>query len=251
MKTPVLILLLPGILFAQREADPEEGMRLFRADCAVCHGHQGNSGGGGIGLLQGKFKRPSSDADILRYIRNGIPETAMEKVKVTDQQAGDIIAYMRASAKSQFATEVTGDAARGKAIFEGKGACITCHAVRGNGSHFGPDLTDIGAARPPAQLERSIVDPDAEILPQNRIVRITPRNGQPILGRQLNQDTFTIQIIDAKQQLQTFERSTLREVAVVAKSPMPSSKGKLTAAEVADLVAYLANLKVNTKGTKP
>jgi cytochrome c oxidase cbb3-type subunit 3 len=251
MKTQVLFLLLPGILLAQRVADPEEGMRLFRANCAVCHGYQGNSGGGGIGLLQAKFKRPSSDADILRYLLNGIPETAMEKVNVTDAQAGDIIAYMRASAKSQLASEVTGDPARGKAIFDGKGACLTCHAVRGEGSRFGPDLSDIGAARPPGQLERSIVDPDAEILPQNRIVRVVPRNGQPVVGRQLNQDTFTIQIIDVKQQLQTFERSTLREVAVVAKSPMPSSKGKLTAAEVADLVAYLANLKVNPRGIKP
>lgn len=251
MKMPALALLLPGVVLAQHDADPEEGMRLFRANCALCHGYQGNSGGGGIDLLQAKFKRPASDADILRYIRNGIPETAMQKVNVTDQQAGDIIAFMRASAKSQFATGVTGDAARGQAIFEGKGACLTCHAVKGNGSRFGPDLSDIGAARPPGQLERSIVDPDAEILPQNRIVRVVPRNGQPVIGRQLNQDTFTIQIIDAKQELQTFERSTLREVTVVSKSPMPSSKGKLTATEVADLVAYLANLKGNTRGTKP
>ena len=250
MKMQALALLLPGVMLAQHEADPEEGMRLFRVNCALCHGHQGN-GVGGIDLLQAKFKRPSSDADILRYIRNGIPGTAMERVNVTDAQAGDIIAYIRASAKSQSATDVTGDAARGKAIFEGKGACLTCHAVKGNGSRFGPDLTDIGAARQLGQLERSVVDPDAEIIPPNRIVRIVPRNGQPVTGRQLNQDTFTIQIIDANQQLQTFERSALREVTLVAKSPMPSSKGKLTATEVADLVAYLATLKINSGETKP
>ena len=86
---------------------------------------------------------------------------------------------------------------------------------------------------------------------QTAVQGVDPRSGQPVVGRQLNQDTFTIQIIDARQQLQTFERSALREVTVVAKSPMPSSKGKLTAAEVADVVAYLASLKPNTGETKP
>jgi len=229
-------------VFAQHEANPGEGMLLFRANCVVCHGPAGAAVGGGIDLLQGKFKRPSSDADITRYVRNGIPGTAMEKMSLTEAQVADIIAYMRASAKLGASTTVTGDAANGKAIFEGKGGCLNCHTVKGKGSRFGPDLTDIGAARHPEQLERSLLDPDAEMLPQNRILRIVPKNGQPVIGRQLNQDTFNVQIIDQKQQLQNFERSSLREVTIVTKSPMPSSKGKLSAAEVADLVAYLASL---------
>ena len=128
---------------------------------------------------------------------------------------------MRLRAKIQLSAAVTGDADRGKTVFEGKGGCLNCHAVKGTGSHFGPDLSDIGLVRKPSEIERSILDPDADIAPQNRIVRLVPRNGQPIIGRQLNQDTFTIQIIDAKQRLQTFERSALREVTVVIKSPIP------------------------------
>ena len=39
-----------------------------------------------------------------------------------------------------------GDAARGKAIFEGaKANCASCHRVNGAGSRFGPDLSAIGA----------------------------------------------------------------------------------------------------------
>src|SRR5215468_270531 len=38
-----------------------------------------------------------------------------------------------------------GDAVRGKAIFEGKGNCQSCHRVAGVGSVFGPDLSTIGA----------------------------------------------------------------------------------------------------------
>src|SRR5258707_15858377 len=91
------VFLLP--LFAQHEANPGEGMLLFRANCVVCHGPTGAAVGGGIDLLQAKFKRPSSDADITRYIRSGITGTAMEKINLTDAQIADIIAYMRASAK--------------------------------------------------------------------------------------------------------------------------------------------------------
>jgi len=56
-------------------------------------------------------------------------------------------------------------------------------------------------------------------------------------------DTFTVQLIDAKENLRTFKRSDLREGAFVDKSPMPSFAGKLSAAELDDVVAYLASLK--------
>jgi cytochrome c oxidase cbb3-type subunit III len=243
--------LLSGALLGQVTGDPEEGTRLFRAKCASCHGLQGNGGGGGIDLLQGKFKRPASDLDIWGYLRDGIPGTAMDKVNVTEKQAGDIIAYMRARAKSRFTNDVSGDAVRGKAVFESKGGCLNCHAVKGNGSHFGPDLSDIGSARKPAEIERSLIDPDADIAPQNRLIRLVPPNGQPIIGRQLNEDTFTVQVIDSKDQLRTFERSAFREITVLDHSPMPSVAGNLTSAEIADLVTYLAGLKAHSGDVKP
>lgn len=247
----IVPLLVSAALLAQVPADPEGGARLFRAKCAPCHGLQGNGGGGGIDLLQGKFKRPASDVDITDYIRNGIPKTAMDKMDLTDRQATDIIAYMRARAKSELASEATGDARRGKAVFEGKGGCLSCHAVKGSGSHFGPDLSDIGATHKVAEIERSIVDPDADIAPQNRVLRLVPLNGQPIVGRLLNQDTFTVQIIDDQQRLRTFERSALREMTVLDKSPMPSAKERLTSVEIADLVTYLASLRGRSGDVKP
>ena len=241
----IFLLAAGGALWAQHEADPAEGARLFRLHCAVCHGPLGNAGGGGIDLLHAKFKRPSSDADIVKYVRAGIPGTAMMPMSLPEAQLADIIAYMRATASAPASTTVAGDPARGKAVIEGKGGCLSCHNVRGAGSHFGPDLTDIGAARRPDQLERSILDPDVEIIPANRVVRVVTNKGVTVTGRLLNQDTFTIQIIDAKEQLQTFEKSALREFGFAPKSPMPSARGKLSAAEVADLVGYLATLKSN------
>ena len=140
-----------------------------------------------------------------------------------------------------------GDATRGKAIFEGKG-CLGCHRVRDNGSHLGPDLSDFGSVkRTPEDVERSILEPDAEILPQNRSYRVVKRDGSAITGRLLNHDTFTVQLIDSKERLLTFQKADLREYGFVKTSPMPAYRGKLSSDELADLTAHLVSLKGITK----
>src|SRR5271154_1235708 len=55
-----------------------------------------------------------------------------------------------------------GDAARGQAIVEGKGNCLSCHRIKNAGSRTGPDLSEIGGRRP-AQLQTKLLTPDAEI----------------------------------------------------------------------------------------
>lgn len=136
----------------------------------------------------------------------------------------------------------SGDPGNGKLIFEGKGNCTSCHRINGNGSHFGPDLSEVGARRP-EQLQTSILDPDAEILPANRIYRVVAKNGTITIGRLLNEDTFTVQMIDKSERLLSFQKADLREYAFETKSPMPSFKDKLSAQEIADVVAYLGTFK--------
>lgn len=136
----------------------------------------------------------------------------------------------------------TGNPANGKLIFEGKGNCAGCHRVNGSGSHFGPDLSEIGI-RSPQQLQSSLLDPDAEILPANRIYRVVAKNGTVTIGRMLNEDTFTVQMIDKSERLLSFQKADLREYAFETKSPMPSFKDKLNGQELADVVAYLGTLQ--------
>jgi putative heme-binding domain-containing protein len=134
------------------------------------------------------------------------------------------------------------DPANGKLIFEGKGACTSCHRIKGNGSHFGPDLSEVGA-RSPEQLQSSILDPDAEIAPANRIYRVVAKNGTTTIGRLLNEDTFSVQLIDKGERLLSFQKADLREYTFDTKSPMPSFKDKLNAQELADVVTYLGTFK--------
>jgi putative heme-binding domain-containing protein len=135
-----------------------------------------------------------------------------------------------------------GNPANGKVIFEGKGGCAGCHRINGNGSRFGPDLSEIGA-RTPERLQTSILGPDAEILPGNRTFRVVSKDGTTTVGRLLNEDTFSVQMIDKQERLLSFQKADLREYAFESKSPMPSFKDKLSAQEVADVVAWLGTFK--------
>ena len=108
---------------------------------------------------------------------------------------------------------------------------------------MGPELTDIGALRRAVQLEQSILDPDAEILPQNRFLRVVTKDGNTVTGRLLNQDAWTIELFDSKERLVTFQKTGVKEYAFIDKSSMPSYKGKLSTQELADLVSYLSSLK--------
>jgi putative heme-binding domain-containing protein len=223
---------------------PEEvdgGGRLFQANCTGCHGPEGD-GVPGVNFSKGQFRRATSDDDLVRVIVRGIPGTPMPPSNFSEGQAGTIVAYIR-SMSATSGTSISGDPGRGKTLFDGKGQCLTCHSVSGSGSRTGPTLTEIGSFRPSAELQRSLLDPDAEIRPENRTVRFTTADGATITGRLLNQDTFTLQVIDPKEQLQLLEKSRLRDVAVLKVSPMPSYRDKLTAQELADVVSYLASLR--------
>ena len=136
-----------------------------------------------------------------------------------------------------------GNEAAGAAIVAGKGACLTCHRVFGTGSRLGPDLSDIGTIRNREHLQTSLLDPDAEILPENRRYRVVTRDGMTITGRLLNLDTFQVLMLDTKEQLRSFQKSELREYAFIKGSAMPSHRTRLSPQEMADVIAYLGTLK--------
>ena len=232
-------------LFAQHNtaADIEDGGRVFQNNCANCHGPDGNEVAG-IDLGRGQFRRTMTDQDLVQIIRTGIPGTPMPGSSFSEEQAARVVAYLRSVAASKRSDAAVGDASRGHALFDGKGTCLTCHRVSGTGSRLGPDLTNVGQLRRAIELERSLLDPDAEVLGNNRFYRVVTRDGVTTTGRLLNLDTFTVQMLDGKEQLRSFVKSDLRDHGFVDKSPMPSYKDKLSPQELADLVSYLVSLKV-------
>jgi putative heme-binding domain-containing protein len=222
--------------------DVEDGGRLYRANCSICHGAQGD-GIAGIDLGHGKFRRAKNDDDVAAIIRTGIAGTAMPPNTFSDFQSLTIVAYLHSIAAATATSTSGGNPAAGKAIYEGKGGCASCHRIRGQGSRTGPDLSDIGNLRLGGELERSITDPDAEILPQNRTFRAVTKEGATITGTLLNEDKYAVQVLDSTGRLVSLGRANLKESGVLEKSPMPSYKDKLSKNELADLVSYLVSLK--------
>lgn len=224
------------------QADIIKGQGLYRAQCATCHGTTGDAVGG-VDLRRGRFRNARSDEDLSRLISTGIPGTAMLAFKFEPAELSAVIAFIRAGFDINAPAVRIGSVSRGQAVFAGKGTCATCHRVGASGPRSAPDLTEVGVARNAVTLQGVLVDPGAYLLPANRPVRAVTRDGKVIQGRRLNEDTYTVQIFDDKEQLVSLVKADLREYQVLKTPRMPSFRDRLSGDEIADVVAYLLSLR--------
>lgn len=224
------------------QADIQYGSRVYAAQCVVCHGATGDTVAG-VDLRSGRFRRATSNSELLEILTSGIPGTAMPKFTFNAAELTGIVAYLRNMGTFNAGSVPLGDPARGQVVFESRGRCATCHRLNGNGPRLAPDLSNIGAIRTADSLQKSIVDPNGSLQPVNRSVRAVTRDGRIVTGRRLNEDTYTVQLIDQQERLVSLMKADLREYTVIKTSSMPASKDTLSQAEVADVVAYLLSLK--------
>jgi cytochrome c oxidase cbb3-type subunit III len=227
---------------AYAPADIRYGAQIYAAQCSACHGVTGAQIIG-VDLGGGALRRASSDQDLRAVLANGIPGTAMPPFRFDPSELTAIVAYIRNMRTFDARGAAVGDANRGRAWFEGAGGCASCHRVNGKGPRVAPDLSDIGALRSADFLERTLRDPSGSMLPMNRSVRAVTRDGKVINGRRLNEDSYSVQLIDDQEHLLSLDKANLREYTVVTTSTMPSYKDKLNAQEMADVIAYLLSLK--------
>ncbi|MCP5114425.1 MAG: c-type cytochrome, partial [bacterium] len=160
------------------------------------------------------------------------------------RQMWQIVAFVRSLSEGADSGQLPGDPRRGARIFRDKGGCAQCHMVGGEGGRSGPSLDDIGAFRSAEHLTAAILDPDDQVLPVHWVARVVTSAGQTISGRRLNEDSYSIQVLDSKDCLVSLDRSKVQSYDVSRKSTMPSYRGVLGDSEVEDVVAYLANLRL-------
>jgi putative heme-binding domain-containing protein len=223
-------------------ADIEAGQRLYGPQCQVCHNANGD-GVPGVDLKLGRFRRSSSDEDLARVITAGIPGTGMPAFVLQPAELTAIIAFIRAGFDPASSAVRVGDANRGRALFEGRAECAQCHRVNGRGPLLAPDLSDIGAIRTLAALQRALLAPNEALLPIHRPVRAVTKSGATVRGRRLNEDTYTVQLIDDQGNLRSLNKANLRGLVVETAAAMPSYAGRLSDEELADVIAYLVSLK--------
>jgi cytochrome c oxidase cbb3-type subunit 3 len=226
------------------------GEKLFAARCAACHGKRGE---GGRGARLTTLTRAPDDEALAEIIRKGIPGTEMPPAPLSDREIRDVAVFVRSLQRE--AGRTSGATARGEQAYR-KAGCASCHTIGGEGGVLGPDLSRIGALRNPDYLRRALLDPEADIpdsfaeyrwyivIPDNflQVLAIT-QDGREITGARVNEDTFSIQVRDASGRVYSFWKDELKELRKDwGKSPMRSYKDKLSAAEIEDLVSYLASL---------
>jgi cytochrome c oxidase cbb3-type subunit 3 len=243
--------------FAGDAAAAKAGESQFRANCAFCHGLGARGGGRGPDLTRGQKRHGNSDADLYRTINEGVPGTAMPQNGATQQGVGmteaeiwQVITYIR-SVEKKAPGEPGGDAAHGKELFFGSAACANCHMVQGKGGRLGPDLTATGSARSTEYLVESVRDPSRrlaqgiseamkEFSEEYATVTVVDSAGRKFQGVILNEDNFTLQMIDTHEQLHLFEKDKLRSLDKTRESLMPAYDQKmLPEKDLQDLIAYL------------
>jgi putative heme-binding domain-containing protein len=223
-------------------SDIQAGARLYAEQCVQCHGPNGDMIMG-VDLRRGQFPTAVSDEDLARVLATGKPAAGMPPFVFQPAEVTGVIAFIRAGFDPNAVAVRIGDPARGQTLFSGKGACGTCHRSNGRGPYLATDLSDIGAIRSSTSLQRALLNPAISMLPANRPVRAVTRDGRTIRGRRLNEDTYTVQLIDEQERLVSLTKADLRSLEMVTTSPMPSYEATLTADERADLIAYLLTLK--------
>jgi cytochrome c oxidase cbb3-type subunit III len=240
--------------FPRAAGDPAaiaRGKQIYSANCAFCHGSDARGGEVGPNLLRSPIVLNDQKGEVLAaVVANGRVEKGMPKFNLSLEQIADIAAFVhsinmgRDSAFNEKSILV-GNPAAGKAYFNGKGGCSSCHSVTG-------DLAGIGSRFGPKSLQDRIVTGGSTgmlgaPLPSAppRTARVSLPSGSVVEGRIVSIDDFAIVITDADGGRRTFPRDgDVPKVEV--HDPLQAHADLMKAGrddDIHNLTAYLATVK--------
>ncbi len=140
----------------------------------------------------------------------------------------------------------TGDASKGKVVYEQAGTCANCHKVNGAGKEVGPDLSEIGGKLSREALFESILFPSAGISHNYEMYSVETKNGTTMNGVLVSQTPEEITLKGADALVRTFKRADIDVSEKSSVSLMPADLHKvLTDQDLVDLVEYMLALKKN------
>jgi cytochrome c oxidase cbb3-type subunit III len=221
------------------------GQQQFESSCAFCHGTDG-TGGRGPDLVRSKLVADDEGGNLIGpVIRNGRPAKGMPAFNMTAQQITDITAFLHSRQLAGMNSRsmgnggtytlsrlLSGNAAEGKAYFNGPGGCSACHSPTG-------DLAHIATKYKPVQLELRMLYPRGV----KSTVTVTLRSGKEVSGTLIHLDEFNVALRDSGGWYRSFSRDQVR---VDVHDPLAAHQallGKLTEADMHNLFAYLESLK--------
>jgi cytochrome c oxidase cbb3-type subunit III len=224
------------------------GESRFAAQCGFCHGRDAAGGETGPDLTRSPLVAEDNRGDkIGPLLRAGRPDAGMPSFKLSDAEANSIIAFVH-SQMDKFATLgggrravdpadlATGNAADGRAYFNGAGGCAGCHSVTG-------DLAGIAARYEGLALLQRMLHPTGRPAPALPKATFTLASGQTIVAPLAGEDEFSVTILDPLGARQTYKRDAVK---VKIENPLSAhfdQLGKYTDADMHNVYAYLATLK--------
>jgi len=249
-----------SFLISRDRPDPaavERGQKLFVASCGFCHGTNANGGENGPDLIRSPLALDDEGGDkIGPVVLNGRPDQGMPKFNLTQAQIVDIASFLRQ--RQQAAIDrgayailniVTGDAAVGKAYFDGAGGCSGCHSPTG-------DLAGIANKYDPVALQSRFLyptprrsggrggPPRQQDLRSAKTATVTLPSGEKYSGTLEYLDDFDVAIRDSSGDYRSFTRNT--GVKVDVSDPLGAHAellAKYSDADMHNILAYLETLK--------
>ncbi len=218
------------------------GMGMYRARCADCHGMDAR-GVRGPDITQ-VWASGRTDEGLFRTLRDGVSGTEMPAVgpRISNDDVWRILAYLRTLAAPAPTDPPRGNAENGSHLFRAQ--CSGCHRADGLGGWLGPDLSRVGLSRSRATLVRRIRGAIEGFGAGYEPVTLTTPDGDEIRGVKKNEDLFSVQIMDSRQRIQGYLREDMRQVENGTRSAMPAyDVTRLSEADLDDLIAYLSTLR--------
>lgn len=227
--------------------DVQQGQQLFNSSCAFCHGATAKGSATGVSLVDSSLVRHDKGGDLITpIVQNGRVSKGMPAFPIYDAaQIADIAAFLHARIAITDSVEtsgprggyelqhlLTGNAAAGKAFFEGPGGCTKCHSSTG-------DLAGIAKKYQPTELESRFLYPSDTV----STATVTLSSGKIISGALQHLDPFYVAIVDHEGHYHSW---SLPGPKVVVHNPLQAHialLGRYTNKDVHDVFAYLETLQ--------
>lgn len=223
------------------------GAATYASNCSFCHGPTAKGSSNGPSLIDSSLVRHDNGGNLIgQVLHEGRMDKGMPSFSSLDgKKVVDLVAFLHARILATDSREtagprsgyelkalLTGDAAAGRAYFNGAGECSKCHSARG-------DLAGVASRYQPTALEGKILYPRGKA----STAVVTLRDRKTVQGTVAHIDPFYVAIVDGEGRYRSWERAA---VAVKVDDPLSghlSLLGKYTNKDVHDLFAYLETLK--------
>ncbi|HEY7837295.1 MAG TPA: c-type cytochrome [Terriglobales bacterium] len=230
------------------------GAKIFSANCSFCHGDDARGGSVGPNLVRAQVVLDDQHGELITPILHGaLVAGGMPKFDLSSSDIGDVADWLHSlsldhNAPPENLDILVGNAAAGKAYFNGAGQCSSCHSVTG-------DLAGIGGKYQPKELQNLIVSGGAggrgfglgaapvQVPPTT--VTVTLANGQTVTGKLDHQDAFFVSLTEANGTYRSFTIAG-DTPQVVVHHPLEAHVQMLRTwndTDIHNLTAYLATLQ--------